>query len=312
MKTSKTETARAGRGGAVDLPINAVAVMNADKTPTMSLRDQFVKVLRFEVDGKLVRKTFRVSLYDNDKFVNLKTVKDGFILPAKFTRHEFVRIRFRIGRYDLFFDPVYRAKFDTDWIVGVDTKPFDPDIVYGETAKHADVVHYIEFEPRSGDGTILLIPQRDVPPKTPNSRSGEVVGSKIFVDETVAKLPDEAIVGEVLSADAVVTNIARPAYPAIAAAKRVSGVVLVDVQLSSNGTVKQASPISGHSVLRRAAEQAALRWRFNSVEDDNNLRSVRLTFIFRPVSYVPKEGEPEFTRPYQMAVTWIGVAASQR
>lgn len=154
------------RGGAVDLPINAVAVVNADKTPTMSSRDQFVRVLRFEVDGKPVRKSFRVSLFDNDKFVDLKTVKDGFILPAKFTSHEFVGIRFRIGHYDLFFDPVYRAKFETEWIVGVDTKPFDPDIVYDEAAKRADVVHYIEFESKVGDGTILLVLPRNLPPKS--------------------------------------------------------------------------------------------------------------------------------------------------
>lgn len=155
-------------GGAEDLPINAVAVVNADEKQTMGSRDQFIRVLRFEVDGKPVRKSFRVSLFDNDKFVDLKTVKDGFLLPAKFTKHEFVRIRFRIGSYDLLFDPIYRAKFETEWIIGVDRKPFDPDNVFvfsAEQAKKTDIVHYIDFEPKSGDGTKLIVMVRNVPRK---------------------------------------------------------------------------------------------------------------------------------------------------
>jgi hypothetical protein len=56
-------------------------------------------------------------------------------------------------------------------------------------------------------------------------------------------------------------------------------------------------PVSGHALLRKAATAAALRWRFNPAANDIGTRSVRLTFIFRELSYVPKPDESDFTPP---------------
>src|SRR5437868_1090425 len=88
-----------------------------------------------------------------------------------------------------------------------------------------------------------------------------------------------------------------PAYPAIAAAKRISGAVLVDVDIDPKGNVIEARPIIGGKYLRDSARKAALRWQFNA-SDGAAVRSVRLTFNFNDVSYVAPEKKPEFTSPY--------------
>jgi len=110
----------------------------------------------------------------------------------------------------------------------------------------------------------------------------------------------------------VVTNVVKPTYPPLAAAKNINGVVLVDVQIDSCGIVRKASPVGGPSLLRKPAKEAAMRWRFNCRETSGGLRSARLTFIFRPISYVPKEGESDFTAPYQISVRWEGIAGSSQ
>jgi TonB family protein len=91
-----------------------------------------------------------------------------------------------------------------------------------------------------------------------------------------------------------------PAYPAIAAAKRISGVVLVDVDIDPKGNVIEARAIIGGKYLRDSARKAALRWQFNA--SDGAVRSVRLTFIFHDVSYVAPDRKPDFTSSYQVEI----------
>ncbi len=102
----------------------------------------------------------------------------------------------------------------------------------------------------------------------------------------------------------VVIGVSIPAYPVIAVAKKISGTVLVDVQVNAEGKVTEAKPIMGHELLRDAAKKAALRWRFKPLESGTNIRSVRLTFIFHDTSYIAPENKPEFTSPYQVEIQW--------
>jgi TonB family protein len=104
----------------------------------------------------------------------------------------------------------------------------------------------------------------------------------------------------------------RPAYPAVAAAKRISGTVIVDVEIDPKGLVKTATVRSGSSILRKAAKDAAVRWRFNGAESSDSFRSAQLIFIFHPTSYVPEPDEPDFKRPYQMSVSWQGTANARQ
>lgn len=107
------------------------------------------------------------------------------------------------------------------------------------------------------------------------------------------------------SDSAIAVRAAMPPYPAIAAAWAVSGTVLVDVQIDPNGRVATANAASGPKPLRKPATDAAERWVFNSVDSSAGSRSVRLTFVFRELSYEWKQDERDFSPPYQMAVRWV-------
>ena len=53
------------------------------------------------------------------------------------------------------------------------------------------------------------------------------------------------------------TSLPKPEYPAAALAVKASGAVNVQVTIDENGNVISASAVSGHPLLRQAAEQAA-------------------------------------------------------
>ncbi len=58
------------------------------------------------------------------------------------------------------------------------------------------------------------------------------------------------------------TNLAIPTYPAAARAVRASGAVNVQVKIDEDGEVVIANAVSGHPLLRQAAEKAAKESRF--------------------------------------------------
>ena len=68
------------------------------------------------------------------------------------------------------------------------------------------------------------------------------------------------ISGGVLNGKA--TSLPKPPYPAAARAVRAAGAVNVQVTISESGSVVSASAVSGHPLLRQAAEQAARSARF--------------------------------------------------
>lgn len=68
------------------------------------------------------------------------------------------------------------------------------------------------------------------------------------------------ISGGVLNGKA--TSLPKPPYPAAARAVRASGAVNVQVTINESGSVVSASAVSGHPLLRQAAEQAARSAKF--------------------------------------------------
>ncbi len=70
--------------------------------------------------------------------------------------------------------------------------------------------------------------------------------------------------GGVLQGSAL--NKVQPSYPPIAKAARAAGAVQVQVTISEEGRVIEASVVSGHPLLREAALQAARQWRFKPTE----------------------------------------------
>lgn len=71
----------------------------------------------------------------------------------------------------------------------------------------------------------------------------------------------KSIQGGVLNGKAV--SLPAPAYPAAARAVKAGGAVNVQVTIDEAGTVVSASAVSGHPLLRQAAEQAARQATFS-------------------------------------------------
>ena len=77
------------------------------------------------------------------------------------------------------------------------------------------------------------------------------------VKNTKAKLPPQNSIsdGGILNGKAKV--LAKPVYPAAARAVKATGAVNVQVTIDEQGNVISASAVSGHPLLRQAAEKAA-------------------------------------------------------
>lgn len=61
-------------------------------------------------------------------------------------------------------------------------------------------------------------------------------------------------------------SLPRPPYPPIARAAGASGTVVVRVLIDEDGRVLEAEAVSGHPLLRQAAQQAALAARFSPTQ----------------------------------------------
>jgi TonB family protein len=72
--------------------------------------------------------------------------------------------------------------------------------------------------------------------------------------------PGKTISGGVLNAKA--TSLPKPAYPSVARAAKATGTVVVKVLVNEQGDVVSATAISGHPLLRAAAEAAARQAKF--------------------------------------------------
>lgn len=72
------------------------------------------------------------------------------------------------------------------------------------------------------------------------------------------------ISGGVLNGKAI--SKPQPVYPAIAKAAKAGGTVVVQVLIDEDGKVTEAHAISGHSLLRKAAEEAARNARFSPTQ----------------------------------------------
>ena len=80
--------------------------------------------------------------------------------------------------------------------------------------------------------------------------------------------------------------------------------VFVEVQVNEQGAVTSAKAIAGPPVLTRAAQDAALRWRFNPGNDTDKIRSARLAFIYSLLPKNTPSGElgAIFTPPYKIEI----------
>lgn len=86
-----------------------------------------------------------------------------------------------------------------------------------------------------------------------------------------------------------VVHVESVSYPQVARAGRVQGQVDVEVSISTSGEVESALAVSGHTLLRKAAEQNAKRWRFTASSDSHRRLKIDYVFVLDepPTPYAP-------------------------
>lgn len=97
-----------------------------------------------------------------------------------------------------------------------------------------------------------------------------------------------------------------PTFPPIARAARAQGEVVVEVKVDAKGNVKSTKVVSGHPLLQKVSEKAAVKWKFALVGKEASGRTARLTFSY---GYIDGDkSEPEyivtFMPPYKVEVKW--------
>jgi TonB family protein len=97
-----------------------------------------------------------------------------------------------------------------------------------------------------------------------------------------------------------------PIFPPVAVASNTSGRVVVEVQINAEGNVSMAKIVDGDTLFRQGKiyESTARRWRFAAAKAGSDLRTARLTFVFRimPNDTPPAELTSVFMPPYQVEV----------
>lgn len=80
-----------------------------------------------------------------------------------------------------------------------------------------------------------------------------------------------------------VISKAQPRYPPSAKKYNISGPVDVEVTISEAGRVTEAKAVSGHPLLRGAAEEAARQWVFRpaTLKGVPVQTQIALTFVFK-------------------------------
>jgi len=119
----------------------------------------------------------------------------------------------------------------------------------GKTLK---VIRYMET-PRGATNAEMYFTKKD---------SGEITEQKTAGTDSAAGSEPMAkkISGGVLNGKA--SSLPAPEYPAAARAVKASGAVNIQVTINEQGDIVSASAVSGHPLLRQAAEEAARKAKF--------------------------------------------------
>ena len=114
---------------------------------------------------------------------------------------------------------------------------------------------------------------------------------------------------EVLNTKAVL--LPRPAYPQEARAAGADGTVIVQVAVDPDGNVEAARAVSGHQLLRDAAQEAALKAKFppqNVTGEPGKVRGVLVyNFLVEGTSTDLNKIKAEGTTQYVDAGNWLNV-----
>src|ERR1700746_631267 len=103
-----------------------------------------------------------------------------------------------------------------------------------------------------------------VPGGVPGGQMGGVIGG--IISSTPVAVPKAATPQRVRVSQGVTQGLLikkiQPAYPPLARQARIQGSVLLQAQISKEGTIEHLTLISGHPMLAPAAIEAVKQWRY--------------------------------------------------
>src|SRR5438094_7924749 len=103
-----------------------------------------------------------------------------------------------------------------------------------------------------------------VPGGIPGGQMGGVIGG--IISSTPVAVPKAATPQRVRVSQGVTQGLLikkiQPAYPPLARQARIQGAVLLQAQISKEGTIEHLTLISGHPMLAPAAIEAVKQWRY--------------------------------------------------
>ena len=103
-----------------------------------------------------------------------------------------------------------------------------------------------------------------VPGGVPGGQMGGVIGG--IISSTPVAVPKVAAPQRVRVSSGVVTGLkirdSKPVYPPLARQARIQGTVLLQAEISKDGTIENLRLISGHPMLAPAAIEAVKQWRY--------------------------------------------------
>jgi protein TonB len=102
-----------------------------------------------------------------------------------------------------------------------------------------------------------------VPGGVPGGQMGGVIGGIISSTPVVPRVatPQRVRVSQGVSQGLLIRKI-QPTYPPLARQARIQGQVLLQAQISKQGTIENLQLISGHPMLAPAAIEAVKQWRY--------------------------------------------------
>jgi TonB family protein len=88
----------------------------------------------------------------------------------------------------------------------------------------------------------------------------DLPGNSVEKRETALSKPAEVPIADLVMAESI--SRVKPSYPEQAMEQKISGIVEVEVDINEQGDVVRAKAISGPDLLRSAAEEALMKWKF--------------------------------------------------
>jgi protein TonB len=102
-----------------------------------------------------------------------------------------------------------------------------------------------------------------VPGGVPGGSMGGVIGGIINSSAAIPKVatPQRVRVSQGVSAGLLIKRV-QPNYPPLARQARIQGTVVLQAEISKDGTIQNLQLISGHPMLAPAAIEAVKQWRY--------------------------------------------------